>query len=49
MTDHEKLMLALFAGDDLEREGPVTVEDVVLMLYELGARYRDRVALPAAS
>jgi len=49
MTDHEKLMLALFAGDDLKPEGPVTVEDVVLMLYELGDRYRERVALPVAS
>ena len=53
MTDHEKLMLVLIGSDEPRRDATVTVGDVVSMLYELGARYRDqagqRHVLAAAS
>jgi len=53
MTDHEKLMLVLIVSDESRSDTTVTVGDVVSMLYELGARYRDqarrRLVLTAAS
>ena len=42
MTDHEKLMVALTESDNSKHEGPMAIGDVVCMLYELGARYREQ-------
>jgi hypothetical protein len=42
MTDHERLLIALLSEDGNEGRRAVTVEEVVSMLYELGAEHRHR-------
>ncbi len=53
MTDQEKLSVALTARDESHDAATVTVGDVVAMLYELGAQYREtarrQLLLKAAS
>jgi hypothetical protein len=40
MTDHEKLLIALWSEDDSRSGGEVSVFDVMTMLYALGAEHR---------
>jgi len=42
MTDRQKLLIALLSEDDAEPDEPVTVLEVVAMLFELGEGYRHR-------
>jgi hypothetical protein len=40
MTDHQKLLIALFGGNDCRVGGEVSVFQVMAMLYELGEEHR---------
>jgi hypothetical protein len=40
MTDHQKLVIALFGETDCRVGGEVSVFDVMTMLYELGEEHR---------
>jgi hypothetical protein len=40
MTDHQKLLIALFGENDRRDGGEVSVFDVMSMLYELGEEHR---------
>ena len=44
MTDNQKLLIALFAHETPRGRRGVTVDEVVTMLYELGAEYRQRAS-----
>ncbi len=46
MTDHDKLMVALVASSDGQHQGPVTLGDIVAVLYELGAQCREQGQRP---
>ena len=42
MTDHEKLLVAYFSDDTERDRGDVTMQEILNMLHESGARYRQR-------
>jgi hypothetical protein len=42
MTDHQKLLIALVSENNKGRQSDVTVQEVVSMLYSLGAEHRQR-------
>jgi hypothetical protein len=42
MTDHEKLAVALIGSDDSQSGEVVTLAELVAMLYQLGAHYREQ-------
>jgi hypothetical protein len=46
MTDHERLRVAYFSEDTEHRHGGVTMQEVVSMLYQLGAKHRQRANEP---
>ena len=47
MTDRQKLLVALLSADHAEPVEPVTVLEVVAMLYELGEEHRRRMRVGA--
>jgi hypothetical protein len=40
MTDHERLVVAYFSDDTEHGYGGITMQEVVSLLYELGAKPR---------
>ena len=40
MTDHQKLLVAYFSEDTEHHHDGVTMQEVVSMLYRLGAKHR---------
>ena len=49
MTDHDKLIIVLIGTDNSTQRANVALGDVVRMLYELGAHYRQHLELKTAS